>query len=129
MIEKLIVGGSHSGKRARVEQLGFSAQDIADSGACNLDKAFERPVLYGLHMLVRRLMREGTDPSQFVRQGLRGNKVRIVVCDEIGCGVIPIDRFERDWREQVGRILCEIAKETPSVERLFCGVPTEIKAR
>ena len=85
--------------------------------------------MYGLHMLVRRLMREGTDPSQFVRQGLRGNKVRIVVCDEIGCGVIPIDRFERDWREQVGRILCEIAKETPSVERLFCGVPTEIKAR
>ena len=38
--------GSHSGKRARVEQLGFSAQDIADGGACNLDKAFERPVLY-----------------------------------------------------------------------------------
>ena len=47
MIEKLIVGGSHSGKRARVEQLGFSAQDIADGGACNLDKAFERPVCMG----------------------------------------------------------------------------------
>ena len=40
MIEKLIVGGSHSGKRARVEQLGFSAQDIADGGACKPGQSF-----------------------------------------------------------------------------------------
>ena len=55
--------------------------------------------------------------------------MKIVVCDEIGCGVIPMDRFERDWREQVGRILCEIAAVSPSVERVFCGMAMEIKAR
>ena len=129
MIEKLIVGGSHSGKRARVEQLGFSAQDIADGGACNLDKAFERPVLYGLHLLVRRLMQQEQDPAAIIAQGLQEGVVRIVVCDEIGCGVVPMDRLERDWREQTGRILCQIAQQAPSVERVFCGIATEMKKK
>ena len=80
-------------------------------------------------MLVRRLMKSEADPVQVVRKGLQEGAVRVVVCDEIGCGVIPMDRFERDWREQVGRILCEIAKSTPSVERVFCGVASEIKKK
>ncbi|MDD3192541.1 MAG: bifunctional adenosylcobinamide kinase/adenosylcobinamide-phosphate guanylyltransferase [Oscillospiraceae bacterium] len=129
MIEKLIVGGAHSGKKERLAALGFAAEDIADGGVCSLDKAFDRPVLYGLHLLVRRLMQKGIDPRDFVLGGLSQNKVQVVISDEIGCGVIPMDRFERDWREQVGRILCEIAREVPSVERVFCGVAMEIKAK
>ena len=101
----------------------------AVGAACSLDKAFSLPALYGLHMLVRRLMKSEADPVQVVRKGLQEGAVRVVVCDEIGCGVIPMDRFERDWREQVGRILCEIAKSTPSVERVFCGVASEIKKK
>ena len=129
MVEKLIVGGSRSGKKERLSELGFLDSEISDGAACSLDKAFSLPALYGLHMLVRRLMKSEADPVQVVRKGLQEGAVRVVVCDEIGCGVIPMDRFERDWREQVGRILCEIAKSTPSVERVFCGVASEIKKK
>ena len=129
MVEKLIVGGTRSGKKERLSELGFLDSEISDGAACSLDKAFSLPALYGLHMLVRRLMKSEADPVQVVRKGLQEGAVRVVVCDEIGCGVIPMDRFERDWREQVGRILCEIAKSTPSVERVFCGVASEIKKK
>ena len=129
MVEKLIVGGTRSGKKERLSELGFLDSEISDGAACSLDKAFSLPALYGLHMLVRRLMKSEADPVQVVRKGLQEGEVRVVVCDEIGCGVIPMDRFERDWREQVGRILCEIAKSTPSVERVFCGVASEIKKK
>ena len=129
MVEKLIVGGAHSGKKERVAALGFSPQQIADGGSCSLDKAFSRPVLYGLHLLVRRLMQQEQDPAAIIAQGLQEGAVRIVVCDEIGCGVVPMDRLERDWREQTGRILCQIAQQAPSVERVFCGIATEMKKK
>ena len=94
-----------------------------------MDKAFSRPVLYGLHLLVRRLMQQEQDPAAIIAQGLQEGAVRIVVCDEIGCGVVPMDRLERDWREQTGRILCQIAQQAPSVERVFCGIATEMKKK
>ena len=99
MVEKLIVGGTRSGKKERLSELGFLDSEISDGAACSLDKAFSLPALYGLHMLVRRLMKSEADPVQVVRKGLQEGAVRVVVCDEIGCGVIPMDRFERDWRE------------------------------
>ena len=51
----------------------------------------------------------------------------ILICDEIGNGIVPIDRFEREYREQVGRILIEVAKRADRVERITCGIGQRIK--
>ena len=58
---------------------------------------------------------------------LRENPHIAVVCDEIGCGVVPVDAFERAWREETGRICCMLAERAARVDRIFCGIATCLK--
>ena len=51
----------------------------------------------------------------------------IIISDEIGNGIVPMDAFERDYREQTGRILIELAKRADEVERIICGLKQKIK--
>ena len=51
----------------------------------------------------------------------------IVICDEIGNGIVPIDPLEREYREQTGRILILLAKKAEEVERVICGIGQRIK--
>ena len=38
-----------------------------------------------------------------------------------------MDTFEREYREQTGRILIELAKEAEEVIRVICGIGQKIK--
>ena len=38
----------------------------------------------------------------------------VIVCDEIGCGLVPVDAFEREYREAVGRIMTGLTKKGSS---------------
>ena len=79
----LVVGGRGAGKRAFVEkQLGYAPRQISD------DPAEETPVLYAL---------EALEPLPPLEALLRRE---VVVCQEVGCGVVPMDRRERDRPRQ-----------------------------
>ncbi len=123
---RLIIGGRASGKRNRLLSLGFTAQQIFDGETGPLEHAYDGPALDGLHAFVRRLMEAGEDPSQIL-DGIGRGAVCAVTCDEVGCGVIPLDGFDRDYREAVGRLCCELAAQAEIVERMYCGIPTVIK--
>ena len=51
----------------------------------------------------------------------------ILVTNELGYGVVPVDRFDREYREKTGRVCCEIAKQATEVHRVICGIGTVIK--
>ena len=55
---------------------------------------------------------------------LRGHAV---TCDEVGCGVVPLDPEEERYREAVGRLCCALAAEADAVVRVIAGVPQYIK--
>ncbi|MBP6421033.1 MAG: bifunctional adenosylcobinamide kinase/adenosylcobinamide-phosphate guanylyltransferase, partial [Agathobacter sp.] len=42
-------------------------------------------------------------------------------------GIVPLDSFEREYRERLGRLLCEIAAKAERVERIVCGIGQRIK--
>ena len=50
-----------------------------------------------------------------------------MVSDEIGLGVVPLDPFERLWREETGRALCVLAERAQRVERICCGLGMRLK--
>ena len=79
------------------------------------------------HILVRRMMKDGktTEEIKIIVDSLNENTV--IITDEIGNGIIPVDQFERDWREQTGRICCYIASQSRKVVRLTGGIPVIIK--
>lgn len=50
-----------------------------------------------------------------------------VICDEVGCGVVPLERKDRERREAIGRLCCQLAREAQAVYRLQCGLATQLK--
>ena len=46
---------------------------------------------------------------------------------EIGCGIVPTDPLEREWRQMTGRALSRIAGQSDQVTRVICGIGQRIK--
>lgn len=112
----LVIGGLAAGKREFVKkEYGCSDSDMADGV---LDG---RPVLYNLQNLIF-----GASGSiDALLPALLGKKV--VICNEVGSGVVPIDKAERAAREATGRLCVELAEHAEKVIRVCCGIPSVIK--
>ncbi|MCR5136814.1 MAG: bifunctional adenosylcobinamide kinase/adenosylcobinamide-phosphate guanylyltransferase [Oscillospiraceae bacterium] len=54
---------------------------------------------------------------------------RIVIATEIGGGIIPLDREERQHRERAGRLACLLAERADTVIRVCCGLPQLLKGQ
>lgn len=111
----LIIGGAGSGKLDYVKSLGYCAADIADGV---LD---DRKVVYNLQNIVFR------DPKHAPELEEALAKKDVVVCDEVGSGVIPAERTLREAREATGRLCIRLAARASRVVRLVCGIPVVIK--
>ena len=115
----LVIGGMGQGKLAAVlRNTEYTEKDVTCTPGVG------KPVLNDLQEAVRSALAEGKTQEQILAE-LAGHAV--IISDEVGCGVVPVDRFEREWRETVGRICCLLAKNAEQVVRVFCGVPMVLK--
>ena len=111
----LIVGGEGSGKRTFAKSLGYTQADMADAA---LDR---RPVLFHLEEMAFR------DPERVEELLPFLEEKEVVICNEVGSGVIPVDRRERAGREAAGRLCILLAQRADGVVRMVSGLPTAIK--
>ncbi|SET32959.1 bifunctional adenosylcobinamide kinase/adenosylcobinamide-phosphate guanylyltransferase [[Clostridium] polysaccharolyticum] len=125
-----IIGGSHQGKREYVERnYPFATADrkrVFWGKTSELEKLDTALVIYEFHLLIKRMLRLGLDAGQIGEYVSKMNP-RVIVADEIGYGLVPVDAFERLYRETAGRQCCQIATRASKVIRMVCGVPTVIK--
>lgn len=115
----LVVGGEGSGKRRFARSLGYGDGDMADGV---LD---ERPVLFHLERLADGLSRRDPASLEALPAALAGKK--LVLCNEVGSGVIPATPEARHGREAVGRLCVRLAQQADTVVRMVCGIPTVLK--
>lgn len=119
---KLYLGGCHQGKAAYVlEQTGLAPR------ICTPEEALSAPAVDRFHEICRTLLERGESVERYVDRLLSENPGAVLVCDEIGLGVVPLDPFERRWREETGRALCRIAAASQRVERVVCGLGMRLK--
>lgn len=71
-------------------------------------------------------LREAAEET--VQRILADPRIRVITADEIGCGVVPMSRREREYRDTYGRICQKIAKQADTVIRVVCGIPTVISS-
>lgn len=110
----LIVGGAGQGKLDYVlSRTGWGPEDVAHTP----EEAESRPVFDGLEAW----------PELDVDRLLSANPGVVLICREVGCGVVPVEPEQRAWREAVGRLCCELARRAERVERIFCGLPMVLK--
>lgn len=114
----LIVGGAKQGKLDYVlKKTGLGPEDVAR----NPESARNKPIFDGLAQWVR------AHPDTELSGLLQDNPDVIILCDEVGCGVVPVDPAERAWREAVGRLCCALAERAERVERICCGLSMVLK--
>ncbi|MBS6396132.1 MAG: bifunctional adenosylcobinamide kinase/adenosylcobinamide-phosphate guanylyltransferase [Clostridiales bacterium] len=122
----LVTGGCFQGKTAYAcERFGIDRGEAVDGAVCPLEDLYHVRLLYHFHEYIRRLMEAEQELS--VPELLRRNPGIVLVTNELGYGVVPVDRFDRAYREKTGRVCCEIAKEAAKVHRVVCGMGTVIK--
>jgi len=86
-----------------------------------------KKILYEIDKWILALVKKNMDVEEAMRQFIANNQDEIVICNDISCGVVPVDPVLRKWREEVGKSLAMLTHNSDEVIRLFCGIPTRIK--
>lgn len=128
---KMIIGGAYQGKRAYAETT-YQIMAWADGACCTQEELFSCQGVVNFHLYLRRLLEEGKE--QYVREQLveelyAKNRELVLVTNELGYGIVPVDPFDRTWRELTGRICTELASRAEEVIRIVCGIPTLLKQK
>lgn len=144
-----IIGGSYQGKTdcafRRVEEkcknpVVFDGKALAKRGRDSdrvediLREISYSQVVLHLDLIVRKLMEWGVDIDEVEEQLIEAcmgteekNWETVITADEIGYGIVPLDAFEREYREKEGRICQKIAARAREVWRVVCGLEMKMK--
>ncbi len=138
----LVTGGAFQGKRKWVKQL---LQDT--SGNILWINSYEKHeysleefehtnivVIEVLEELVRITLEENQREywshilsmwNNWEKQG-ENRRIIIIGC-EVGLGIVPLNKEDRDWRDLVGWVYQDFADKSDIVVRIWCGLPEIIK--
>ena len=108
---ELVIGGRAQGKLEYARKL-TSDDKIIDNFA----------------LIIKNLMEcENNDLDDFVEEFINDHQDYVVILEEIGLGLVPIDKKERDYRDKYGRICCKLVEHATKVHRVYCGIGSVIK--
>jgi len=149
----LIIGGSEQGKLAlasrqykeqtglppEIFDAGLMSQNINERSALEelLMKSLNYEIIDHIHLLLRPLSMvcEQSEFEELTARWLNAlinghtgkSQVQIIVLDDIGCGVVPLQPEDRIWRERCGRLYCRLTAQAEKVQRVWAGIPQTLK--
>lgn len=94
-------------------------------GKTEFAKTFGMKVIADLEKTIKRWILMGEDIEAKTQELI--DQDCVIVCTEIGCGIVPLEKDDRIYREVTGRVACQIAKQADEVYRLSCGIAQQIK--
>lgn len=125
---KFIIGGAYQGKKKiALNKDNLLVIDGKDEVSLCEWKDKEVDVFLNLHLYIKQRLEKESNPFEEIKEFLHSHKEITIVCDEIGYGIVPMTRFDREYRELTGRIGCFIAEQSDEVIRVFCGIGRKIK--
>ena len=122
----LIIGGAYQGKTTWAKSTFMLCEN--DVFVCSTDfpPDFSKKCITHYENYIAYCLKNGLSPKTNFSAGTKDNGTKIIICDDIFCGVVPTDAFQRKLREETGLALQKIAS-TSDVIRIFCGIPQRIK--
>ena len=125
-----VFGGRFQGKLEYAKGLygrGLTVADLRDYNDCNYVKAAEdADILVNLHEAIKTLIIKGESPWDYFNANIESFRGNVLIGDEIGCGIVPIDPILRDWRDETGRIYQLIASKAERVDRVWAGIGQKV---
>ena len=124
----LIFGGAYQGKLTyTLERFKLTDADVYKCYSDNSLIPEKVKIIYEIDKWILSLIKDGIDVDNAIQQFVDNNRDAIVICNDISCGIVPLDPILRKWRDAVGRSLAVFSGISDEVIRLFCGIPTRIK--
>jgi adenosyl cobinamide kinase/adenosyl cobinamide phosphate guanylyltransferase len=123
----LIFGGAFQGKYAYAkEKFSFTDDEVY---VCSENEALclDRRVIRGLERYIAGAVARGEVPMEVIRGEMEKLKDKIIICDDVCCGVVPVSQTQRLYREAVGKTLQLLARASDEVYRVFCGMGEKIQ--
>lgn len=122
----LVFGGAYNGKIDFVkEKFNITEDEIFYCSDDNID--FSKKVICGLHKFTYNNVLKNINSLDYIKSNVNLLEEKIIICDEISSGIVPLKKEDRLWREETGRCLQYLSKESSFIYRVFCGIPTRIK--
>ena len=122
----IIIGGAFQGKTQYATKT-YPGLELTDGFNCPLDEIGNCVAVNKFHSFTRRWLLEGRTKEALLTMLENNRNLQLLISDEIGYGLVPIDDFEREYREFHGRVMTELAEKADCVERVVCGIPQRIK--
>ena len=134
-----ITGGAFQGKEAYARTLsGLGQEEFVGrkaDGTVSGKEGAQAPVagqLAGKKILVnyqgfvRQALAQGEDVLEMTRQVL-AQEPEFVTMDEVGCGILPMAKEERQYRDLAGAAGQMLAASAREVYRVVAGIPVRIR--
>ena len=121
----LIIGGAYQGKTDFVkEKYGLKEDDFYFcSGRADEKIDFSKRCVCNIEKFVS----AHPDAVEVFEAHKEEWKNSIFVCRDIFCGVIPIEKNVRKWRQDTGLLCRYFTKNAENVSRIFCGIEQKLK--
>ena len=123
---ELFIGGFAQNKLEYVKSLYPQLESKEDSKNFRLINDF--------HLFARERLKSGkcqeeiaAEIEKIIDDEEACGKQLLIISDEIGSGLVPLEKDDRAWREVTGRLLCRLAKRAEKVTRIVCGIGQVIK--
>ncbi|MDR1804245.1 MAG: bifunctional adenosylcobinamide kinase/adenosylcobinamide-phosphate guanylyltransferase [Treponema sp.] len=124
----LIFGGAYQGKLAyALDRFYVTESDVYRCKSDDVRMPENRKLIYEIDKWILALVENNIDVEKAMRQFIDCNQDAVVICNDISCGVVPLDPVLRKWREAVGRSLAVLSRTSDEVIRLFCAIPARVK--
>ncbi len=125
---KLVIGGSWQGKTAYAsERYHIREEEWIDGKTCEEACLFQGKAMRNFHEYIKNRIEEGKNVTCLAEKIIIENPQIVLVTDEVGYGIVPLEKKDREWREQCGRICTKLAQESEEVVRVCCGIGTLLK--
>jgi adenosylcobinamide kinase/adenosylcobinamide-phosphate guanylyltransferase len=123
---EMIIGGAFQGKEAYAKE-EHPQICFLQGGELSEEELLRAEGVLNFQDYIRKEMKEGKAITELADKLIRQNPDVILVSEEVGYGVVPVDAFDRAFREAVGRVCTKLAAKSKKVTRVVCGIGTVIK--
>ncbi|MEG0899776.1 MAG: hypothetical protein RSD67_08070 [Oscillospiraceae bacterium] len=121
----IIIGGRCQGKLDFAARK-FNAKKILNCENDKLDNFQEFDAINKLNFMIKRFIADGKSDEE-IRIIVMNLDNDVIICDEIGCAIVSMEKADRRLVELTGRICCDLSKKAENVIRIYCGIPQVIK--
>ena len=133
---KLIIGGAFQGKLDYAKKTYTAEEGWVDGTTCSFEDLEVCRGINQFHEFVKRHLDyfSTNDLSLLEQQAEKFadwictvNPEIVIISNELGYGVVPMEKTDRIWREAAGRSCTCLAQKADEVVRVVCGIGMQLK--